>query len=454
MKEAIDKSEKSIFVVMYIINFDQKNTQSDVYQLCASLVDAKKRGVIVKVILDQTIDYEKARKGGDWEIEEKNQNAFKYFKENGVEVFYDTKNFYTHSKAIVVDENVVVAGSTNWSGASLNKNNEVSVLIRSKELAESLLKDFSEIVIDKEAGGDKNEKEPSFAVYRYFLENENMAGRMITVQDERAFDLYLLLLREFKDGVPIDLDFDVMAGYLGMNEDMDRNAYRRQIIKVLEKLDEVYRLIKYEPKFGENARVTLLNLENSEKPYSYPEGKYFIMPGEFFSYRWSSKLSFNAKYCYLINLYKKSWSSTDPWWSNSREVLSKQFHLSISTISEGMKELRNYKIIDIEYSGIEDGYESREPSKYKLFELYDPLKQIEKWESLNKSYGADRVDQAKEFAKIVFEDNDPVIVEDIISLIDEYGLEKYREALNIVSQKAPDNPKRTHSYVVGILRGI
>lgn len=452
VKEALDKSEKSISVAMYIVSLDVSNTQSEVYQLCESLVNAKKRGVQVKVILDQCIDYDRSEDGEKGRIEGKNQNAFKYFKENGIEVVYDTRTVYTHSKTIIVDENIVILGSTNWSGSSLNKNNEVSVLIRSKELANSLLKYFSEIVIDNEASGDEKVKEPALAIYRYFLENENLAGRMISKQDERAFDLYLLLLREFKGVAPIDFNFDTMAGYLGIDKNMDMTAYRRQIIKTLEKLSETYQLIKFEPEYGENAKVTLLDLENSGKPYKYPEGKYFALPGEYFSYGWDRKLSFNAKFCYFINLYQSSMSGNEPWWSSAQETLGNQFHLNKSTISEGMTELKKYEIIDIEYSDIKDGYEDREPSKYKLFDLYDPAKQAEKWESLTKSYGVNRVNQAKEFAKIVFEDNDPVVVEDIISLIDEYGIEKYREAVAIVSKKAVDNPKRSHRYVVGILR--
>ena len=42
---------------------------------------------------------------------------------------------------------------------------------------------------------------------------------------------------------------------------------------------------------------------------------------------------------------------------------------------------------------------------------------------------------------------------DIIHLIDEYGRDNYQKAIDIVSQKAVGNPKRTHSYVVGILKG-
>ena len=87
-------------------------------------------------------------------------------------------------------------------------------------------------------------------------------------------------------------------------------------------------------------------------------------------------------------------SGNEPWWSSPLETLGNQFHLNMSTVSEGMTELKKYEIIDIEYSDISEGYENREPSKYKVFDLYDPVKQAEKWESLGAQYGADRVKQA------------------------------------------------------------
>ena len=58
------------------------------------------------------------------------------------------------------------------------------------------------------------------------------------------------------------------------------------------------------------------------------------------------------------------------------------------------------------------------------------------------------------FAEIVFKENDPVVVENIIKLTKEYGKDKVKKAYDIVSQKAPDNPKRIHRYAVGIIKSL
>ncbi len=122
VKEVIDNAEKSIAISMYIINLNENNKKSQVYKLCNSLVEAKKRGVDVKIILDQNIDFVRAGKDYIWETEGKNKDAYKYFKKNGIDVFYDNKTTYMHSKAIVVDKKIVITGSTNWSQSALTKN--------------------------------------------------------------------------------------------------------------------------------------------------------------------------------------------------------------------------------------------------------------------------------------------------------------------------------------------
>jgi len=453
VREVMDGANESIFMVMYVVHLDVRNTKSLVYKLCQSLVDAKKRGVEVKVILDRNVDFGRVKKHGEWEVQGKNESAFRFFKGNGIDVFYDDMTTYTHNKVIVVDKEIIALGSTNWSRSAFIRNNETSALIRSKELAESILTDFSNIAIDYEASKIKEEKEPDLAIDRYFMENENLAGRMLTDHNEGGFDLYLLLLKEFTGNPVMDFDYDKMAGYLRMDKKMEVVAYRRQLIKTLRKLDKRYHLIEFEPRWGKQAKVTLHDLRNREKLYEYPESNSFLLPGEYFTYRWYKKFSFRPKYCYFINLCKASLSKDNPWWFGAQSTLELQFHLQKDTISKGMVELRRLNIIDVEYSSIEEGYEKREPTRYKVLDLYSPERQIEKFKRLEKLYGGDRVKEAREFAKVVLKENNPVVIEDIIHLIDEYGRESYRKAIDIVSQKATDNPKRTHSYVVGILKG-
>ena len=69
--------------------------------------------------------------------------SYELLKKNNVPVFFDTSDTYTHAKAIIIDNETVILGSTNWSKAALTRNNEANVLIRSKEFAAHLINRIS-----------------------------------------------------------------------------------------------------------------------------------------------------------------------------------------------------------------------------------------------------------------------------------------------------------------------
>jgi phosphatidylserine/phosphatidylglycerophosphate/cardiolipin synthase-like enzyme len=46
---------------------------------------------------------------------------------------------------MIIDSQIVLVGSTNWSHFSLDKNHEANILINSKELAKEYEKYFEEI---------------------------------------------------------------------------------------------------------------------------------------------------------------------------------------------------------------------------------------------------------------------------------------------------------------------
>lgn len=93
------------------------------YKLLAdALIEARRRNVSVKVILDSSV-YQ-------------NSGMFKYLLNNGIHVSWASKSFHlTHSKFMIVDNKTVLVGSMNWSENSIKNNREASVIIYSKELS-------------------------------------------------------------------------------------------------------------------------------------------------------------------------------------------------------------------------------------------------------------------------------------------------------------------------------
>jgi len=116
-QKAISKAKKSIFVVMYLISFNKEDKSSRVFQLVDELVKAKLRGVEVKVILDY-------QSSPSFTAGQENYEAFRFLKDKGIQVYFDSAQVLTHNKVVVIDKRIVISGSHNWSEAALDRNNE------------------------------------------------------------------------------------------------------------------------------------------------------------------------------------------------------------------------------------------------------------------------------------------------------------------------------------------
>jgi len=86
--------------------------------------------------------------------------------------------------------------------------------------------------------------------------------------------------------------------------------------------------------------------------------------------------------------------------------------------------------------------------------LYDPEELRLKLKEIEEKYGKKEYNEARKYARIVFEENSPEVIEDIILKRKEYGKEKVKKAFDIVARKSIDNPKRKYNYVVGIIEKI
>ena len=113
VKQALSQAKESVFMVMFVVGLRPYDKASSVYQLVDELVKAHQRGVKVTVILDQNIAFVGKEHIDEWQVEGKNAWCFKMLKDAGIPVWYDEPARYTHSKTIVIDEEVIVLGSAN-----------------------------------------------------------------------------------------------------------------------------------------------------------------------------------------------------------------------------------------------------------------------------------------------------------------------------------------------------
>jgi len=86
------------------------------------LVDAKKRGVHVEIILDKS---NRAAK----------YSAGDFTAHMGIPTYIDAQHVIAHNKIMVIDKESVITGSFNFTKAAEEKNAENLLIITSKDLA-------------------------------------------------------------------------------------------------------------------------------------------------------------------------------------------------------------------------------------------------------------------------------------------------------------------------------
>ena len=136
-RDLIKGAKHSLRVMMFEMTYYKNRASSPTNVLMQELISARKRGVKVEVILEM--------KEGEDRTTINNRQSGKILSEGGVTVIYDSPSQTTHTKVLIIDDERVLLGSTNWTYSALSNNNEVSVLIRSKEIAKELTAYFNKV---------------------------------------------------------------------------------------------------------------------------------------------------------------------------------------------------------------------------------------------------------------------------------------------------------------------
>ena len=123
IRDRIDDADSSVLVAVYSL------TSLD---LSRSLVNAKKRGVDVRIITDNL-------------QAEGRYSKSQYLLDNGVTVQYDDDNGYMHHKFAVIDNKILFTGSYNWSNSAETRNDENLLQINDKELADFFSREFDRL---------------------------------------------------------------------------------------------------------------------------------------------------------------------------------------------------------------------------------------------------------------------------------------------------------------------
>ena len=119
----IGRANSSIHILIYSFTL---NAIGD------ALVQAKQRGIDVKIVWDKS----------NW-----NDSGSEYqkLKDSGIEVRIDYRHGLLHDKVAIIDKQIIITGSFNWSQAANQENRENLVVIDSQAWALAYEKQFQQI---------------------------------------------------------------------------------------------------------------------------------------------------------------------------------------------------------------------------------------------------------------------------------------------------------------------
>ncbi len=284
-------------------------------RLMKDLEEALERGVSVKIYINTKLD-----ESGRFITAVGEGMAFDTLREKGAQICPVTPRYMLHDKMIIVNSRYVVIGSTNWSASALTLNLESSVLIDSSALANQCLERMKTI----------HKVYPLSDLIELpmaLMNNKRYFSGMFSKQDNRAMDLYLLLIAEShrRKVKEFGVSLEKLAGQLNMPQNWDGAAFRRQVIKFLRKLKARYGLIDVQFKYARAAKIKLIDIS----------GETFTLNRDFFEPSFLTAQRQNTKFVLLIKAYLEAEGKDITAFSNTE--LGKMFYVDRVTISDGLQ---------------------------------------------------------------------------------------------------------------------
>ncbi len=307
-----------------------ENESNPINILVNSLIEAKDRGLDVKIVLEDS----KLRES---------RLAYKRLRNGNVDVYFDSPDRLLHIKGIVIDSRFIFIGSANWSRAAIENNHEVTYFGDSREDAlafeeyiESIPVQEEDIFLPEEGG---------IRLPANFLLSADKGPALLKDQAYKQLDLYLLLLKigQETNSSQIRIDYSLLAKEMGYEAPDDLGKYRHLDHYYHERIRQLLVRLR---------RRGLIDYEKGEVSLKINETAQFdkpdiTIPFEYWNYEYSDKLSMRAKYMYLICLYEAARSTRYPFWFRSQKDMSKLYGISETTISLGLLDLEEERIIEV-----------------------------------------------------------------------------------------------------------
>ncbi|MCK4821390.1 hypothetical protein KA005_36835, partial [bacterium] len=329
--ELLDGAAESIVISMYNISLGTRN-RNPIRLLLNDLHEARARNVSVTLYLNtrfRDVDKEKVRLIENPEL--------KRLEDAGCVIHLMPANRRLHDKLIIVDSRYVVEGSTNWSNSALRENFESATLIDSPGLAKIKLLRLELLPVSTKPQ-IKQLPRPLYTeniaetinVPKALLEDKKYFPRMLTRQDERSMDFYLILMAHSQaiNKKEFFIDLESMGISLGMPDLWSDSALRRQVIKSLKRLESRYNLITVRFFYGKDAWVELVDVS----------GDSFSIASDIIAPNTDNERSMRLKFLLIIKAFLEA--NGEEIDSISTSELAKRFYVHWTTINDALRELR------------------------------------------------------------------------------------------------------------------
>lgn len=262
----LEKARKEIVLSLYLIEpLDSAPPLHPVNRFFEALLAAQSRGVKIKFLLNTNFRFKPKTEVGEGAY-------FQKLLLGGAELTSLLPTKRLHDKLIVIDRRFVIEGSMNWSVAALMTNYESASVIDSPAHAKKKLERIEKLMVPVSPGERTTDRLllpiPPSIEFPLELFQKRYLGKMVSASDSRGFDLYLILLGQAAAArkTEFELDLETVGSILKFPPTWRRTALRRQMIKVLRKLEDEYGLIEAEFPYARNAGIRLKELPGPKVP--------------------------------------------------------------------------------------------------------------------------------------------------------------------------------------------
>ena len=438
LKRRIERARRRVVVVNFVAELEPKGRKrgdDPVLDIARALIAAKRRGVDVVVFLE----------GSKLQV---NYPFYRMLKAADVDIWMDTSQTFIHHKVAVIDDRWIFVGSHNLTRPALVEGEEFSVVAADRRTIARFHREVKRIARQKEVvrGAVCRKGVPLPA---NFL--GDVTAPLYRAHADNAFDLYMRIL--YEDGgrpgwLPIrEKAWCTALGIVPPEGNRISDKYRRhyyqqrmnRLIGPLRKRG----LIEVDRK-GDAVRRVAPSRRKSE----------LEMPASFWDHGWPARLSFSAKYFYLISLTESIDSPFTPWWKLSINEISAKYGCHRG-IGAGARELADFNLLErlvsspVRFGGVY----SEEATFYRTNPFYDMANFERKLDRLARKFPKGAVDASRRIAGSFWKSHDLETIEGIASLMKRYGRRRVLTKSRAIARLPKESSRRCLEYLVQIVSG-